>query len=285
MPNLIQILAELLAEPFALAFMQRGLLAGIFVAFACGMLGSFVILRGMEYIGDAIAHSVLPGVVVAYALGANLLLGGLIAGLITALSISFLNRDSQLRDSTTIGVVFTGALALGVMLMSTLRSYARDLTHFLFGNILGVSTTDLIFTGILGLLVFACIVLVYKELVISSFDPILARKIGIPINTLRTGLLVLLTLTITAGAQSVGVLMVTALLITPAATASLLTRRLPRMIASSCALAMISVLAGLYASYYFDISSGATIVLMLSAVFVIVRIAQISRLKKTKGAV
>ncbi|MCW1970805.1 MAG: metal ABC transporter permease [Anaerolineae bacterium] len=256
-------------EPLTLVFMQRGLAAGVLVALACGLLGCFVVLRGMEYIGDAISHSVFPGVVVAYALGGSLLLGGLVAGLATALLISVLNRGGKLRDSTAIGVVFTGALALGVLLMGWTRSGGRDLSHFLFGNILGVSNTDLIFTCALALLVFGCVVLFYKELTLSSFDPTHARKIGIPVDALRTGLLILLTLTIVAGAQSVGVLLVTALLITPAATASLLSRRLPSMIAIATGLAVMSVLVGLYASYFFDASSGATIVLVITISFLI----------------
>lgn len=256
-------------EPLTLVFMQRGLAAGMLVAVACGLLGCFVVLRGMEYIGDAIAHSVFPGVVISYAIGSSLLLGGLVAGLATALLISVLNRGGKLKDSTTIGVVFTGALALGVLLMSVLRGSTRDLSHFLFGNILGVNDSDLIFTGILALVVFVCVILFYKELTLSSFDPTHARKIGIPVNSLRTGLLILLTLTIVAGAQSVGVLLVTALLITPAATASLLSRRLPRMIGIASGLAVTSVFIGLYTSYFFDVSSGAAIVLVVTIYFLI----------------
>lgn len=268
---------HVLLDPLALGFMQRGLAAGLLIALICGALGAFVVLRGMEYIGDAIAHSVLPGVVIAYITQGNVFLGGLVSGLATAGVISALSRDGKLRDSTAIGVVFTGALALGVVLISTVRSYSRDLSHFLFGNVLGVSETDLAFTAVLALLVAAGVAAFYKELLVTSFDPTHARKIGIPVGALRTGLLVMLALTIVAGAQSVGVLMVTALLITPAAAASLLTSRLPRMIALSIAVALSSVVIGLYASYYLDVSSGAAIVLTATLVFTLAWVAHAAR--------
>ncbi len=252
--------------------MQRGLAAGLMVAVICGLLGCFVVLRGMEYIGDAIAHSVLPGVVIAYMTRGNVFVGGIVSALVTAGVISLLSKDGKLRDSTAIGVVFTGALALGVLLLSAGRSYATDLTHFLFGNILGVNESDLIFTAVIGLLVAACIWLFYKELLVTSFDAIHARKLGIPVNAVRAGLLAALALTIVAGSQTVGVLMVTALLITPAAAASSLTRQLPRMIALAVCIAALSVLMGLYASYYLDVSSGAAIVLAATAIFLITRV-------------
>lgn len=268
---------HILLDPLALGFMQRGLAAGLLVALICGVLGCFVVLRGMEYIGDAIAHSVLPGVVIAYITNGNVFLGGLASGLATAGVISALSRGGKLRDSTAIGVVFTGALALGVVLISTVRSYSRDLSHFLFGNVLGVSEADLGFTVLLALFVTASVAAFYKELLVTSFDPTHARKIGIPVNALRTGLLVVLALTIVAGAQSVGVLMVTALLITPAAAASLLTGRLPRMIGLSIAIALGSVLIGLYASYYLEVSSGAAIVLAATLAFVVAWLAHTAR--------
>lgn len=261
-----------LIEPFLSGFMQRGLAAGLMVAVICGLLGCFVVLRGMEYIGDAIAHSVLPGVVIAYMTRGNVFVGGIVSALVTAGVISLLSKDGKLRDSTAIGVVFTGALALGVLLLSAGRSYATDLTHFLFGNILGVNESDLIFTAVIGLLVAACIWLFYKELLVTSFDAIHARKLGIPVNAVRAGLLAALALTIVAGSQTVGVLMVTALLITPAAAASSLTRQLPRMIALAVCIAALSVLMGLYASYYLDVSSGAAIVLAATAIFLITRV-------------
>lgn len=252
--------------------MQRGLAAGLMVAVICGVLGCFVVVRGMEYIGDAIAHSVLPGVVIAYMTRGNVFIGGALSALATAGFISLLSKDGKLRDSTAIGVVFTGALALGVLLISMGRSYATDLTHFLFGNILGVTEADLLFTALIGGLVALGISMFYKELLVTSFDATHARKIGIPVDGVRAGFLMALALTIVAGSQTVGVLMVTALLITPAAAASHLTHRLPRMIALAVGIAVLSVLIGLYASYFLSLSSGAAIVLVATAIFVFVRL-------------
>jgi ABC-type Mn2+/Zn2+ transport system permease subunit len=274
-------MVSFLLEPLANGFMQRGLAAGLLVAIVCGLLGCFVVLRGMEYIGDAISHSVLPGVVIAYIAQGNLFLGGLVSALVTAGIISALSREGKLRDSTAIGVVFTAALALGVLLISTARSYARDLSHFLFGNILGVTEGDLVFTALLVVFVGAAVFLFFKELLVTSFDPTHARKIGIPVNALRTGLLITLALTIVAGAQTVGVLMVTALLITPAASASLLTKRLPRMIVYATAFAVASVFVGLYASYYLEVASGAAIVLSASLIFAVAWIVNWARQRRT----
>lgn len=259
-------------EPFLSGFMQRGLAAGLMVALICGLLGCFVVLRGMEYIGDAIAHSVLPGVVVAYMTQGNIFVGGLVSALVAAGVISLLSKDGKLRDSAAIGVVFTGALALGVTLLSARGGYATDLAHFLIGNILGVKEGDLILIAIIGVGVMAAVWLFFKELVVTSFDAIHARKMGIPVNAVRVGLLMALALTIVAGSQTVGVLMVTALLITPAAAASHLTRHLPRMLALAMAIAALSVLAGLYASYYLQVSSGAAIVLVATLIFLLARL-------------
>ena len=258
---------KLLIEPFALGFMQRGLAIGLLIAVICGLLGCFVVLRGMEFIGDAISHAILPGVVVAFVVGGNVLFGGVVAGLITALIISFASRSGQLRENTIIGVVFTGALALGVVIISATRSYTRDLSSFLFGNILGITTLDLVFTGMIAALVVICMLLFYKELALASFDPTHATKIGIPVQSLRTGLLILLTLSIVAGAQSVGTLMVTALLITPAAAAGLVTRRLPSMMLIAAVIAAFAVTFGLVLSYQLDLAPGATIVLVASLCF------------------
>lgn len=262
-------MVSFLLDPLAFGYMQRGLAAGLLVAVVCGLLGCFVVLRGMEYIGDAIAHSVLPGVVVAYLFQGSLFAGGLASALATAGVISLLGRDGRLRDSTAIGVVFTGALALGVLLISLTRSYARDLSRFLFGDILGVADSDVAFTLALAVIIALGVAAFYKELLVTSFDPMHARKIGIPVNGMRAGLLITLALTIVAGAQTVGVLMVTALLITPAAAASLVTRRLPRMMALATAIAVASVAVGTYASYYLQVAAGAAIVLVASVCFAV----------------
>jgi ABC-type Mn2+/Zn2+ transport system permease subunit len=258
-----------LLESLTLGFMQRGMAIGLLLALICGLLGCFVVLRNMEYIGDAISHSVLPGVVVAYITRGNILVGGLIAGLLTASAIAWFGRNSRLRESTTIGVAFTGALALGVVLISATRSYTRDLSHFLFGNILAITDGDLFFTALVATVVLLTLGATHKELALASFDPIYAKKIGIPVDGLRTLMLVLLTLSVVAGISSAGTLMVTSLLITPAATASLLTSRLSSMMALATFLAACAVMLGLFASYALDVAPGAMIVLSATAFFVI----------------
>jgi manganese/iron transport system permease protein len=260
---------DVLIEALSAGFMQRGLLAGALVALACGLIGCHVVLRRMDYVGDALAHSVLPGVAVAYVLRFDLLWGGAAAGLLAAMLMARLNRDGRIRESTAIGVVVTGALALGVVIISATRSYARDLSHILFGNVLAVSTSDLAFCALAALLVCVFLWLTNKELALSAFDAAHARKIGVPVALLRTLLLMVLALVVVAGAGTVGTLMVTALLITPAATASLLTRRLDAMLPLSAGIAVFSSVSGLFAAYVFDVAPGATIVLVATAIFLL----------------
>jgi ABC-type Mn2+/Zn2+ transport system permease subunit len=246
--------------------MQTGLLAAVLVGVTCATLGVYVVLRRMAFIGDALAHTVLPGLVVAYLRGWNLFAGAILAGLLTALGIGWLSRREEVREDTAIGILFTGMFALGILLMSTARSY-RDLSHILFGNILGVTTADLWVIAIVAGLVVAALLLFHKELELTSFDPTHARVIGLQADTLRYGLLALLALAVVAGIQAVGVVLTSALLVTPAASAALLTNRLPRMMVAATLIAVGSAVAGLYASYYFQVASGAAIVLACTLCF------------------
>lgn len=255
-----------LLEPFQFGFMQTGLLAALCVGVSCATIGVYVVLRRMAFIGDALAHAILPGVVIAYLNGWSLLVGALAAGLATALGIGWLTRREAVREDTAIGVVFTALFALGILLMSTVRSF-RDLSSILFGNILGVTPEDLWALGLVVVVVLAALMLLHKELQLTSFDPSHARVIGLRPEGLRYLLLVLLSFTVVAGVQAVGVLLTSALLITPAAAASLLTDRLPRMMAIAVAVALISCVVGLYASYYAEVASGAAIVLSCTACF------------------
>lgn len=258
-----------LIEPFTFAFMQRGLAAGVLVGIGCAVLGAFVVLRGMAFVGDALAHTVLPGVVIAFLLGANLFVGALVAGVLTAVGIGWFSKDGQIEEDTAIGVMFSGLFALGIALLSRVQSY-RDLTHILFGNILGVSQLDLGITAAVTVLVLLVVWAFFKELVAASFDPGHATVIGLSPGLVRYGLLIMLALVVVSGIQTVGVVMVAALLVTPAATASLLTRRLPHMMGLAALLSVAAALVGLYASYYANIASGAAIVLTLTAFFVLV---------------
>jgi ABC-type Mn2+/Zn2+ transport system permease subunit len=256
----------LLVEPFQFAFMQTALLAAVCVSISCAAIGVYVVLRRMAFIGDALAHTILPGVVVAYLNGFNLLVGAAVAGVLTALGIGWLSRRDALREDTAIGVVFTALFALGILLMSTVRSF-RDLSSILFGNILGVTGEDLVAIGLVAVTVVLVLRLLHKELELTSFDPTHAQVIGLRPDRLRYVLLVLLSFTVVAGVQAVGVLLTSALLITPAAAASLLTDRLPRMMAIAVGIALVSSLVGLYASYYLSVASGAAIVLTCTAFF------------------
>lgn len=259
-----------LSEPLAYAFMQRGLLASLIVGVLCAVIGCYVVLRSMAFIGDAMAHAILPGVAVAYLLGGNLIIGALVAAIAVALSIGFFSRQGDIKEDTAIGIMFAAALSLGVLLISTIRTYAVDLTHILFGNVLGVSVNDLILTAVLSLIVLGAIVALYKEFLVISFDPILAATLRLPAELLRNLLLILLALTIVVSMQTVGVGLVSAMLVTPGATAYLLTRRLPTMMLISALVGAISSIAGLYLSYYLNVASGAAVVLTATAIFILV---------------
>ena len=258
-----------LTEPFALGFMQRSLIASVIVGVVCSLIGCYVVLRSMAFLGDALAHAILPGVAVAYLAGVNLLAGALVAGLLVAVGISFVSRSGTIREDTAIGVFFAAALALGVVLISTMDTYAVDLTHVLFGNVLGVSKLDLWISGGLAGVVVACVALLYKRLLVVSFDPILGQTLGLRTHLLRTGLFLMLAATIVVSLRTVGVALVAAMLVTPPAAAYLLTRRLPAMMAVSVAIGIVSAIGGLYASYYLNVASGGAMVLVATAFFLL----------------
>ncbi len=259
-----------LLDPLAYAFMQRGLVASILIGVLCSIIGCYVVLRGLAFLGDALAHAILPGIAIAYLLQGNLFLGALIAAIVVALLIGFFSRQGVIREDTAIGIIFAAALSLGVALISTIQTYAVDLTHILFGNVLGVSAADLWFIGGLSMIVLASVRIFYKPLLLISFDPILAATLRWPTELLRNLLLVLLALTIVGSLQTVGVGLVAAMLVTPAATAYLLTRRLPSMMALAAFFGGLSSVIGLYASYYLNIASGAAVVLVATVFFFIV---------------
>ncbi len=258
-----------LTEPFTLPFMQRALIAAVIVGVVCAVLGCYVVLRSMAFLGDALAHAVLPGIAVAYLAGTNTLLGALVAAVLVALGISAFAQHGTIREDTAIGILFAAALALGVLLISTVRTYATDLTHILFGDLLGVGREDLFISGGLAVMVLATVVLLFKEFLLVTFDPLLAHTLGKRPGVYRTVLLLLLAVTIVISLRTVGVGLVVALLVTPAATAYLLTRRLVRMMLVSALLGVASSVIGLYVSYYLDVSSGAAVVLVATGFFLV----------------
>lgn len=255
-----------LTQPLGYEFMRTGLVAAALIGLMCASLGTYVVLRRMAFIGDALAHTTLPGLVVAYLNGWNLFGGAVVAGVATALGIGWLSRREAVREDTAIGVLFTAMFSVGILLMSTTRSF-RDLSHILFGNILGISQSDLALIAALAVLVLGVLWLLHKELELTSFDPTHAQVIGLNPDRLRYVLLMLLALTVVVGIQAVGVVLTSALLITPAAAASLLTNRLPTMMLIASGVAVASGIAGLYASYYFNVASGAAIVLACTTCF------------------
>ncbi|MFZ2448236.1 MAG: metal ABC transporter permease [Syntrophobacteraceae bacterium] len=263
-------MVEWLTDPLAYGFMQRGILASLMVGVLCSIVGCYVVLRSMAFMGDAMAHSILPGVAIAYLLKGNLLFGALAASIIVALAIGFFSRQGTVKEDTAIGILFAAALSLGIALISTVKAYAVDLTHILFGSVLGVTAFDLWLTSGIGLAVLITIFLLYKEFLVISFDPLLAATLRLPVEFLRTLLLVLIALTIVVSMQTVGVGLVTAMLVTPGATAQLLSKRLSTMMAISAAIGALSTVAGLYLSFYVNVASGAAVVLIATLIFVLV---------------
>ncbi len=256
-----------IVAPLAYSFMQRGMLAAVLVGILCAIVGCYVVLRSMAFLGDALAHAVLPGVAIAYLMGANLLMGALAAAVVVALLISLFSRQGIIKEDTAIGIVFAAALALGVALISSVRTYAVDLTHIMFGNVLGVSPTDVWLIAGIGAAVLLTILAFYRQFLVIAFDPVLAATQRLPVERLRMLLLLLIALTIVVSLQTVGVGLVAAMLVTPGATAYLLTRRLPAMMMVAALIGAVASISGLYLSYYVNIASGAAVVLVATALF------------------
>ena len=256
-----------LTDPLQNAFMVRAFVAAAFIGLACSVVGVFVVLRNLSFIGDGLAHASFAGIVIAFLLKINLYVGGLVVAVLVALGIGSISKRSELSLDTAIGVLFTATFALGVLLMSTARDYASDLQDFLFGNILGVDQLDIVLVVSLAALVLAIVVALYKELLFSSFDPVMAQASGLPTDFLYYLLLVLIAVTIIVSLQAAGIVLVAALLVTPAATAYQLTTRFRSMMVVSAIVGVGSAIVGLYASYYLNAASGATIVLAATACF------------------
>jgi manganese/iron transport system permease protein len=256
-----------LIEPLGYGFMWRGLLAALMVGVICSVLGTFVILQGMAFFGEALSHAILPGVVLAYLLAWPLALGALLFGILVALGIGALSERGEVREDTAIGIILAGNFALGVAMLSTVRSYAVDLAHILFGDVLGVAASDLWLTFGLGVVVLVVVFSFYKEFTVLAFDPTLAVVLRLPATFLRYLLLVLIAVTIVISLQTVGVALMLAMLVTPAAAAQLLTRRLPTMMATAAAIGAFANITGLYLSYYINIASGPAMVLVATLIF------------------
>jgi ABC-type Mn2+/Zn2+ transport system permease subunit len=267
-------LVDWLVKPLSYPFMQRGLAAALLAGIVCAVVGTYVVLRGMAFFGDALAHTILPGVAVGYLISGGsrepLFWWALGTAVLASLGIGAITKNSRIKEDTAIGIIFAGMFALGIAIISTVRSYAVDLSHFLFGDILGVTSRSLLWMGIFGGLVLLLIIAFYKEFLTISFDPVLATTLRLPLTFLNNLLLVLIAITVAVAMQTVGVALMVAMLVTPAATAYLLTKRLPSMMMFSAVIAAVSGLVGLYISYYLGITSGSAIVLTATLFFLIV---------------
>ena len=259
---------DLLLEPLTYGFVLRGLAAGMLAALSCALLSAFVVWRGMAFVGDALAHAILPGIVVAYVFGFSLFFGAFGAAALAVLFIGFISGRMRLKEDTAIGIVFSGFFALGVLLMSRITTY-QDLAHILFGNILGVASADLVVMSVVGVLTMSVLVLSYKELVVASFDTAHSVAIGLSPTAIRYLLLFLLAMTTVVAIQTVGVVLVLSLLVTPGAAASMISKRLGTIMALSVAMSLTATVIGFYLSYYGDVASGPAIVLTLTLFFVV----------------
>lgn len=257
-----------LLDPLAYDFMQRALITSVLVGVICAVMGSYLIVKRWALLGDAISHAVLPGVVIAYILGIPFFAGAVATGLATALGIGYVERNTRIKSDAAMGIMFIGAFALGLALISRVPGHI-DVHHILFGNVLGVRDSDLWLAGITGGLVLAVVALLYKELLMWSFDPTVAQVSGLPVRGLHYLMMLLLSITIVASLQAVGIVLVIAMLITPASTAFLLTRRFHAMLGLSVALGVAASVTGLYLSYYVDVASGAAMVLVSTGLFLL----------------
>lgn len=259
---------EFINDLMTYGFLQKALFTSIMVGIICGVIGCFIVLRGMALMGDAISHAVLPGVAISYMLGINFFYGAVVTGMLTAIGIGVVSQNSRIKNDSSIGIVFSAFFAIGIILIAKAQS-ATDLTQILFGNVLAVRSSDMWMTLIVGSIVLLTVILFYKELLISSFDETMSAAYGLPTRLIHYGIMVLLTMVTVASLQTVGVVLVVAMLITPASTAYLLTNKLWVMILLSAFFGAISALIGLYFSFVYNLSSGAVIVLATTLLFLL----------------
>jgi len=262
-------LGALFLDPLGHGFFVRAIAAGTLVGVVCAVGGTYVVLKGLAFIGDAVSHAAFPGVVASYLLGGPYLVGAGIAAVVTAVGIGWVSRRARLRADTAIGVLFAGAFALGILLFSTIRGYVGDLFSFLFGYLLAIGPGDLAALAVLSAIVLAVVAVLWKELLYSTFDPLGAAASGLPVEALEYLFLALIALTIVISLQAVGIILVVAMLVTPAATAQLLTVRFAAMMGLAIVLGVASAVIGLYVSYWLDVASGATIVLVETSFFLL----------------
>jgi manganese/iron transport system permease protein len=261
---------QVLIEPLQYSFMQRSLVIAILVGLLCAVVGSYLMVQRLALLGDAISHSVLPGLAIAFILGGNIFIGAFIAGVVSTMVITWIQTRSPIKEDAAMGIVFSAFFALGITLITIIQKDNKiDLNHFLFGNILSVTFNEVRDTAIIAALVLLTVFLLYKELLFYTFDPLGAKAAGLPVNRLNFGLMLLIALTIVASMKTVGVILVLSLLITPGATAYLLVKRLHQVMILGASIGVFSSISGMYLSYFYNLPSGPAIVLVVSGLFVL----------------
>ncbi|MBA8899433.1 metal ABC transporter permease [Phyllobacterium sp. P30BS-XVII] len=259
---------QLLLQPFNFGFMQQAFVITLLVAVPMGLLSPFLVLKGWSLMGDAISHAVLPGVVLAYIAGIPLAIGAFAAGMICALATGFLKQNSRVKEDTVMGVVFSGMFGLGIVLYTKIQSDVH-LDHILFGDMLGVAWSDIAETGVIAAVTLLALGIWRRDLLLHAFDPQHAQAIGLPVKFLHYGLLCILSLTIVGALKAVGIILAVAMLIAPGSIAFLLTKRFEQMLLVSAAVAVVTSLAGIYLSFFLDSAPAPTIVLLLTASFIL----------------
>ena len=268
---------DTISDPFQFAFMQRALVAAALAAIVCSIVGTFVILRGLAFMGDAVTHSSLTGIATAYILGGSILWGALAWAIPAAIAITFISRRARIRLDTSVGIIYAGGFALGIIIASRASNYTADLFSFLFGSVLGTSWTDVMVIGAVGGAVVLVVALFYKEMLFSSYDSTMAAASGVPVGLMEYLLPVLIGVTTVVALKTVGIVLVLALLVTPPATAGLLVRQLPAIMAVAVGLSLVAVVVGLYLSFHRDLPSGPTIVMVSTGLFVVSMLLSPSR--------
>ena len=270
--------------PFQFPFMHGGFYIALLIGPPTALLSCFLVLKGWSLMGDAVSHAVLPGVILAYIVGLPLIVGAFIAGMICSLLVGYLDANSRVRQDTVMGVVFSGMFGLGLVLYTKVETNVH-LDHILFGNMLGVTEGDLWTSGIIGVGVCAALLISWKDLLLNAFDPAQARAIGLPVKVLHYGLLVVLSLTIVATLKAVGLILAIGLLIAPGAIAFLITRQFRFMLIAAVIVSTASLVGGVYLSFFIGSDPGPTVILVLTALFIVAFCLRMIRNRRKQSAV
>jgi manganese/iron transport system permease protein len=258
-----------LLDPYQFSFMRLALLALVLTSVVGAVVGTFVVHKGLAFLGDALAHSTLAGVAVAFTAGANVSLGALVAATVTALGIGWTQRRARISYDTAIGILFVAMFSIGVLVLSLRRGYTPDLFSFVFGNILGVSSSDVIGSAVLAAAVLLFVLAFYRELVFVSYDPAMAMASGLPVAAFQYSLLLLIAVAVVVALKAIGIVLVNAMLIIPAASASLVVYRVPSIIAGATIYALVASVVGLHVSFYAGVAASPAIVLVACVLFAV----------------